>query len=262
MTLVKAIKAIHSGEEQIVTPLVEQWFHHHPDGIRWTKKNKQRLSDLIDRASGNTSETRANRFGASGRGTCKRRQVFQFLGMPGESVIGVQLANIFDDGKWRHLRWQMILLDCGAMTHAEWPVEHERYRVKTSLDALHSGDKIGFELKGKSFYTNGRRMLAVPDRHLLQIHTMMLVTGYKKWSYVVEDKQTQKWQEIVVDRDGVVMGRVKRELHELNKAVDNKILPKPLPSVKDGTGECAECPFFRWCSSQRSWPEGQEWGNG
>lgn len=42
---------------------------------------------------------------------CERQAAFSFLGMPGRKVIDPDQQGVFDDGHWRHHRWQATFLD-------------------------------------------------------------------------------------------------------------------------------------------------------
>ena len=259
--LVRTIRNIKRGEALIITPRVDEWRIKHPDGIVWDDEAVEMFRSLVQRSSGNDTETRTGRFGASARGTCQRRQIFQFLGMPVSSHIDAILANLFDDGKWRHLRWQMMLLQSGIATHTEWPANVPSRRLKTSLDALNDDEGWGFELKGKSFYGSNSMNSIVRMSHSLQMHTMMLATGYETFIYVVEDKQSQNFQEVIVRRDPVVMNMVKKELGELNESVEKEKLPPILPECEVHQGQWKQCPFKNECLSQREWPIERKWGD-
>lgn len=253
MTLTKAIKSIKKATTLLVTPKVEQFLYENPEGVVWDDEGYALFRDITQRALGN--EDRSNRFGASSRGKCQRRQIFSFLGMPVLKMIDPEQQNLFNDGKWRHIRWQMLATQAGALTHPEWPATWKKYRVKVSLDGLHADDGYGFELKGDRNWS--RVMDGVPDEHLLQIHTMFGATGYDRFAYVVEDKASQQWREIVVHRDEGIMRRVRQELEELNDAVEDHRLPAVLPACAQKAGPYRQCPYASQCL-QRS-AEGDPW---
>lgn len=255
MTLSGAIKNIKKAESLLITPKVISFLEKHPDGVVWDDEAYEIWRDLTSRAMGN--EDRSGRFGASSRGDCQRRQIFNYLGMPGGKIIGPDTQNLFNDGKWRHLRWQMMALQAGAITHAEYPYSYPPLRVSGSMDGLNSYDSFGFELKGDR---NMSRIIdGVPETHDLQMHTMMLATGWETFVYIIEDKKTQNWREIIVHRDPKIIAVVRQELEELNEFIEDNTLPPVLPACAAKEGPYRTCPFGPRCLERERignyWPD-------
>jgi hypothetical protein len=149
-------------------------------------------------------------------------------------------------------------LQSGILTHAEHSAALPKYRVKVAMDGLNAHDSWLFELKGDRM--SSRLMDGNPDDHMLQVHTMFLVTGWDTASYVVEDKTNNTWREMIVHRDPVIMRRVKDELEELNEHVENRRLPDILPACANKEGPYRSCPFGPQClerhrSDGNTWPD-------
>lgn len=253
--LTRIIKNIRKGEQLVITPRIDQYLLHHPDGIHWDTSAFEALTEIVGVEAKNSN--RANRFGASSRGSCQRRQVFQFLGMPQEQILSPVTVNLFMDGKLRHLKWQIMGMQAGIFTHVEHPVEVPQYRLKCSLDALNADEAWFFELKGDSNWTKALEGI-VPERHNLQIHTCMLATGWDMCVYVIEDKRSQEWREIIVRKDPVVMRQVKKELAQLNEAIDYQRLPPILSECQAKQGPYTTCPYNKRCLGQEDWYD-NEW---
>lgn len=253
MTFLGAIKNIKKAEGLLITPKVIAFMERHPEGVVWDEDGYALWRDLTQRA--NTNAKRGGRFGASGRGKCKRRQIFTFLGMPEVRVIGPDLQNLFNDGKWRHLRWQMMTMQAGAITHAEYPYSYPSLRVAGRMDGLNSYEDWGFELKGDRYMA--RALTETPEEHALQMHTMLLATGWDVFVYIIEDKQSQNWREVIVRRDPKIIAQVRAELEELNEHVEEHTLPDILPSCAVKEGPYRTCPFAPQCL--RRWREGNYW---
>jgi hypothetical protein len=243
MTLLSAVKRIKKAEGLLVTPKVIDFLQRHPDGVVWDDEAYEVWRELTARAMGN--DDRSGRFGASSRGDCLRLQVFNFLGMPAGKLLGPDTQNLFNDGKWRHLRWQMMALQAGAITHAEYPYAMKSLRVSGSMDGLNSYESFGFELKGDRNWS--RVMDGVPEKHDLQMHTMMLATGWDTFVYIVEDKESQQWREIIVRRDPKIIALVRAELEELNEYIEDHRLPPVLPACAAKEGPYRSCDFARQC---------------
>lgn len=255
MTALSArIKSIKKASTLLVTPKVEEFLLREPEGVIWDDAGFDLFKGIVKRAGGN--EDRSARFGASSRGKCHRQQVFTFLGMPSLRLREPETQNLFNDGKWRHLRWQMMGVQSGALTHAEWPAAWKKYRVTTSLDGLNNEEGFGFELKGDRWWQ--RVMEGVPEAHLLQIHTMFGATGYDRFVYIVESKSSQEWREIVVYKDPVMMRAVKDELEQMNDYVEDHRLPEVLPACSQKEGPYKQCAFAAQCLERRD-EYGDDW---
>lgn len=257
--LARRLKTIKKAETQRVTPLIETFLMDNPEGVIWDDAGFALFREIVQRAQGNDAAGRAGRFGASSRGTCKRRQMFSFLGMPSLRIMDPEVQNLFNDGKWRHLRWQMMLVQSGAATHAEWPAVLKKFRMKVSMDALNADERWIFELKGDRYIP---RILGegIPEAHVLQIHSMLLVTGWSEAVYIMEDKGTQQWREFAVTKDPAIMRVVREEMEELNSHVERRVLPDVLPACAVKEGPYRTCPYARQCIDRHQtvgnqWPD-------
>lgn len=273
MSLGSTIKSIKAAgkSDLIVTHKVEEFLRLNPEGMLLNDEGtdlhddtKQLVLGIMQRAFVGNSD-RSGRFGSSSRGKCLRAQMWTFLGMPSRKIMAPETLNLFNDGKYRHLRWQVMVVQSGAMTHAEYPLKLEKYRMTSSMDALNAYDSVLFELKGDR---NMSRLLeisgGVVEEHNLQIHSMFLMTGWDIASYVMEDKSTQNWREIVVRRDPKIIAIVRQELEVLNQHVEDKSIPGPLPACTRKEGPYRTCPFAkpcieRWEQGNVYWPEDRDW---
>lgn len=254
MSLTKLMKSIKRVDDLLMTPIIEDWLRQCPNGVVWDDSGLALWKDLVTKAARNDS--REGRFGASSRGKCQRRQIFSFLGMPEGRIMDPEQANLFNDGKWRHLRWQMMGLQSGALTHAEYAAALPQYRTKVSMDGLNAMGEWIFELKGDR--NSARLMDGNPEDHMLQVHTMFLVTGWDVCSYVVEDKSNNTWREIIVRRDPKIITQVRTELEQLNEYVANRKLPPVLPACEGKTGPYRGCGYGPQCL-ERHFQDGNTW---
>lgn len=267
MALGKTLKALTRRSDLLVTPRVQDFLRSNPEGMLMSEDGSQiapetkELIDQIMQAAFVGNSDRSGRFGASSRGKCQRAQMWTFLGMPSRKIIEPETLNLFNDGKFRHLRWQIMVIQSGACTHAEYPLEYKKYRMTSSVDALNSDSQFLFELKGDRHMA---RLLdaagGVVEEHNLQIHSMMLMTGWDIASYVMEDKASQDWREIIVRRDPEVIRKVRTEMEELNQHVEDRSLPEPLAACQAKEGPYKSCPFAkpcieRWEQQNKHWPD-------
>ena len=198
-----------------------------------------------------------------------RAQELQYLGLPGRS-IDAQLQNIFNDGKWRHLRWQGMLLAAGLLVDIEYQLPWPAMKSKGSVDGVgevsHShpypawrGKEFGFELKGISTFQFAKIRDNGPlDKHLKQVHRYFLSGGFDLFVIVYEDKTTQAFEEFVIEPDQQLLAGSKRELVILNEAIAKKELHGMLPDCQRARGpEWQDCAFggqHGLCQRAGLWP--------
>lgn len=252
--VIKAIKNIKAREQRelILTPQVDAYLSDHPNGIVLSEPVAERIKQLMVSAD---NHDRSARFGASSRGTCERRQVFTYLGMPAvTSMMPPQLINLFSDGTWRHMRWQGMGLEAGWFTEVEVQTTLPEYRLGVSADAMNDEEMWGFELKGTSALGTVIRD-GIPWKHMLQMHTMMLAFDFDTWIYMAECKFTQNYYEVVVHRDEAIIREVKDELNRLNDAIEDERFPAPLQACRHQKGDAwNECPYAGICLGTQVFP--------
>lgn len=233
-------------EPLVITPRLDEWLAQH-DGITLDEKNAELLKTLTT----TQPRDRSKSFSSSSRGKCKRFQVFQYLGAPKQQKFNTTLTNLFNDGTWRHLRWQMMLLSANILTDVEVPFNRPELRVRGSLDGINWLENWGFELKGTNQWGySGVAKDGPMHDHLLQIHTYFLgIPELDKFALVYESKNTNEWNEIIVHKDPNVMTAVENEIDELNTAVDDRKLPPMIPECRSGTSKTfKDCPYSKICA--------------
>lgn len=262
------VRAAKESENLVVTPRLTTWLVQHGDE-ELDAKVAQRVYDLLTTKPRN----RVASFSSSSAGNCVRRQVFEYVGAAGGAVPTPTLQNIFNDGKWRHLRWQAMLLMAGILTTIEYPLSWPAKRSKGSVDGhgfvpdehpRYGGREFGFELKGANPYAwqTVDKTGAPPDKTLDQVHRYFLLSGFDLFVIVYENKATNQWLEFVVEEDPVRLQEQRVELDELNVAADHKTLPMRLPSCQQKWGDTFhQCPFggdhgtcWKFDSSYTYWP--------
>lgn len=260
----------------VVTNRLEGWLAAHPEGILPPTEMAPVVYDLLLRPP------TGNRGGSfhSDRMKCERAQVFEFLGMPdaGRGYTPT-LQNVFNDGTFRHIRWQLMGLMAGIFTHVEavkknggmyyagcqgvplpaetTPVDAMRLGVRA--DAINLDEGFGAEIKGTRalgyIITNG-----ISTPHLLQMHTYFFAyPELDRWVYLAEDKGSQDWREVVIERDPKLVREVANQLADLNDSVDKKKLPKILPECKEGRSAVFNaCPYNKFCREAGTWATKEE----
>lgn len=265
----KALVKGLADTDLIVTPKMQEWLLTHGDDV-WDEVVADRIRELMLVKP----RVRSASLSASSGGQCVRQQALQYLGASG-GVTDVRLANIFMDGKWRHLRWQAMCLAAGILTDAEDPQSWPKMRMVGTMDGSGvvpmdhprtewRGEEFGFELKGVSGYMFPKMRDSGPNEatHLRQVARYFLMTGFKLFSIVYEDKSTQEWKEWVVDSESDQMQRLMNEergtLQWLNKSIDDRKLPPKLaPCAKQKGEQWRSCPMGGddgSCLAAGEWP--------
>jgi hypothetical protein len=259
----KLAKAVGDADT-VLTPQVIRWLLRYGDDAL-PGHVVQRVAELL----GTQPRDRSGSFSGSSSGTCLRAQELGYLGMP-QAPTDAQLRNIYNDGKWRHLRWQSMLLAMGAIAVAEYSVAWGGMRAVGTLDGLGTvpddhprgvwrGQEFGFELKGISTFQFQKVKDNGPlEHHVQQVHRYFLIAGLPLFVFVYEDKTTQAWCEWVVEPNEKLLAESQAELKELNAAIDRKKL-HPLLKVCEGKSSstwhtCAYGGKTLVCPKAGTWP--------
>jgi hypothetical protein len=201
---------------------------------------------------GGQRKGRERKFRASGMGTCLRRRMFAVMGVPESRKNDTTLQNIFNNGNFAHLRWQMAGLTAGWLKACEVPADTPE--LGTTLDGICDDDSI-FEFK--SINSRGFRQVTeygADYKHVMQTHAMFIASGKDKASIVYEDKDRQEWLEVRIVRTDEVEDDVRRELDALVQGRESESLPpmKPYCTTKEGA-EWRNCPFRDVCPLLTTW---------
>lgn len=250
----------------IITPKLNTWLVSHGDDPL-----PKDVAELIYEQLVATPRNRAASFSASSAGRCEREQVLGFLGMPTVGAIDPQLQNIFNDGKWRHLRWQAMGFMVPFLTRMEMPLYWRKKRSRGTIDGMGYVDddhprtawrglEYGFELKGVnpwSYQVAVKQNQSTIEAHKRQVSRYFLMSGFDLFITVYENKATQEWFEWVEVPDQDYIDRERAELERLNDAVETKTLPSMLPQCVLQVGEFRECRFggpHGPCIKAGGWP--------
>lgn len=252
----KALKKSLEDVDAIITPRYTSFLLQHGDEALPTE-----VADIIHDLLTTPPRYRGASFSASSAGACWREQVFNFLGLNPGGGIDAQLQNIFNDGKWRHLRWQAYLLAAGILSDIEDPLEWPAKRSRGTMDGsgvvpndhprpAWRNQEFGFELKGVSTFQFATLKSDGPLlKHKRQVARYFLASGFPLFVILYEDKTTQAWKEWVIEADDPEMKQLileqRVELEALNVAVDTKVLPPMLDDCQKQRGPIfnKECPY-------------------
>lgn len=188
---------------------------------------------------------------ASASGSCLRRQQFTYLGKNGRAN-GVDSQNIFINGDFLHLRYQMVGLIQGWLKDVEVPLALPEYGVRGTMD----GDLGPGVLELKSINRRGFARVSTfgPDaEHKRQATSYMLATGYDFTRFIYESKDDNARAEFLYKFDQETADDVIREWNLLNELKDSKKLYPMQRECLQEKGDYRRCPFAKVCEGAK-WP--------
>lgn len=228
-----------------ITPRLTPWLVKHPSGIRITsEETAQRVMSILKPT---IAKSRAGAFHPSQLYQCQRAQVYGYHDAPALAKYDPVLQNLFNDGHFRHLRWQIMLLEAGILTDIEVGIHVPELMLEGSIDGVNQDEGWMFELKGTSQYKMVQSRGAMPA-HIKQVHAYLLASGLQEAVIVYEDKSNQQWQEIAIHRDPKIIDEIHEILSELNDSIKNGVLPERLEECEAQTGATFNsCPYSHIC---------------
>lgn len=238
-----------------LTPAIRAWLAHAPQGVGIDTPEE---AELVVKLLATPEEgSRAGAFHPSGLTRCPREQVFGFHGEAKDEGYshGAQLQNIFNDGTWRHARWQLMLTKLGLLHSTEVRVSMPSRRLTGSMDGQGTDTKNGhdyfFELKGTSISLSKLEKEGALPAHVFQVQAYLAASGLPEAIIIYESKMNQDWIEIVVQRDEGTIAEIIEILDDLNEHVDNDTLPPMLPDCRIKTGdEYSNCAYAKVCEAK------------
>lgn len=239
----------------VVSERHENWLKSNANPTYSERALKHCETELRKQAS---PRIRRSTVSASSLGSCRRRQIFTFLGWS-ELPPTPKLATIFQNGTMMHIRWQMAGLTEGWLAEAEVPVGKNAMSLSGTQDGIaHEGSVVEF----KSINSNGFRgvnTFGVKDEHRFQVGTYMATTGNTKAVVIYEDKDTQEFKEFVVELDDQLAWDIQEITDLIWGLINDKNLPEPLGDCIDQKGyRYHGCPFRDRCLKIKNWQEAQD----
>lgn len=250
-------------EDLIVTPRYEKFLLLHPD-VLVDKKTFRKVMREVTKPP----RDRSRSFSASSAGYCLRRQELAFVGAEKNPNLDPRGIRIFNNGTFVHLRWQIGLLSAGIIDDIEYTVTMPKLRARANLDGIgtavggrYDGADFVWEHKGRmSFSYAAQQRAGHPDEKTAkQVSMQMLVSGLELGVVTNENKDTQDISEFVIERKAADIREARKELVELNRAIDAEKLHPMIPECvkQNKTGEFFRCPFGGIggaCINSGSWP--------
>ena len=232
-------------DDLIITPALKEFL------VGWDENYPPEVVAQVTAVMNARQRDRSASWSASGAGKCWRRQELAFLGMPVFGYDDPQLELIFLNGRWVHLRWQATLLTAGLLDSIEVTVKHPRTRTRCSMDGegigtrgRFKGREFGFELKGRNDWQWNKQFTKGADEETRkQVDFEFLLSGFDLFVILNENKNNQATKEWIITREDDRIQEMKKQIKDLNRAIDIQRLHPMLDECKKGEGEWKKCPY-------------------
>jgi hypothetical protein len=211
----------------------------------WVDPENTELLEKVAHAMMRGDNDRSGSFHPSSLTSCKRRQVYEFFGVPPTSSWDPQLRTIFADGHWRHMRWQVILHNLGLIDDFEVPVSLADYGLTGSADGVKS-DEYLVEIKGTSVIDQVRAEGVMPA-HRVQVNAYLAMAGLDEAIVLYEAKSNSALVELTVHRDENLIGELLDVLADLMFHVEHETLPPIQEECRYRAGDFPNCPYRHVC---------------
>ena len=243
-------------QDQLITSRLDLWLVRNPELVL-TQDDLDLIKRLMEQRG-----SRVGTFTGSQAGTCERRQMFNYIGLPPLLRVDPVLINRFMDGTWRHVRWMIILRKAIPGLKVEVRVNSPLFRG--SFDLVHLRERWAGEIKGTLLFSKMIREGIFPA-HEQQAARYLLAADednfphLDKFTFFYEDKGRNNYREIVVNRDPKLEHYVESELRRLKDAATERELPPVLNECVRGRGEFFhECPYSHVCLKLNTWKEAEQ----
>jgi CRISPR/Cas system-associated exonuclease Cas4 (RecB family) len=199
------------------------------------------------------------RISPSSVGGCEREAVFKFVGARGRRRIDPDTELIFDDGNWRHHRWQATFRDMEAVlgkdvfevVSIEGKARSRRLRTAGNFDAwvrIYGVDYI-IDFKGANDAMHQRvsRDDAPLEKHVMQLLLYMKAKGVARGIIMYDNKNNQLTKNFAVSFDDAEWMETVLWIGRVLRKIETQKLPAKPPSCSSGNFQYERCPYARLC---------------
>lgn len=248
--LASLMKHMLKSEADPLTPLLDRYYLERdasPDRLReYTVDMKERPRP-------------AGRLSPSKLCACERQAAFSFLGMPGRTIVDPDQQGIFDDGHWRHHRWQATFLDMekvlGKQTFKvisiEERVEYDPLCIAGNLDCVVCIDGYYWVVDFKGINSWGFEKVYKEhephDAHVQQLIAYMRARKVRRGLLMYEHKDRNSIVIFVVKFSGKKWAEVEKWSERVLRQMDDEKLPPMSLACTAGTILYEKCPWGHLC---------------
>lgn len=204
------------------------------------------------------------RLSPSAVGGCKRKMVFQFLGVKGRRKLDPDTEMLFEDGNWRHHKWQAIFLDMEEVLGAdrfrvldiEKKVVDEAIYLMGYVDAIvmingvtYIIDFKGINERGWAWITNGD---AAKQENKLQVIAYEALADETHGILLYDNKNNSATRGFAVEFTEADWRDAKEWVDEVLGRLEDRRLPSKHPNCRAGSFQYEKCPFAKLCYGEKT----------
>lgn len=258
-------------DKEVLSKLIKRMKHKEVDPLRplldeyWMKRDKSPARYLEHTIRIPDRPRPGGRLPPSSMGGCQRQAAFKFLGVRGRQKKDPDLQSTFDDGVWRHHRWNVIFLDM------EQVLGRDRFRVVSieqgvaipnlyiagTLDTviwIKGFGKLLVDFKGIN--DRGFGYVTTHDEpkeeHVEQITTYLRARRLPRGLLLYENKNNQLTRSHLVTFDERIWHKVRDWCREVIYDIQRKRLPPMHPDCSGGNYLWEKCPFSHLCYGSKT----------
>lgn len=248
--LASLIKHMHNTEDDPLTPLIDSYYLKRDRAQRRLRHYEINMEDR-PRPFGRLSPSKIC--------GCERQAAFAFVGMPGRKRIDPEQQGIFEDGNWRHHRWQATFRDMELVLgrkvfrvlDIEGVSEHAPLYIAGHLDALVviRGERWVIDFKGINSWGFERvfREHKPHPEHVGQLLAYMRARRCRQGILLYEHKDKNLTKAFVVRFTGKQWREVEVWCNRVIRQIDDRELPPMALGCQAGKFLFEKCPWTHVC---------------
>jgi CRISPR/Cas system-associated exonuclease Cas4 (RecB family) len=194
---------------------------------------------------------------------CERQAAMKFVGVQGRTRIDPDEQLIFEDGKWRHHKWQTMFRemeqilgrDRFRVVSIEEPIVIDKLYIAGHLDAVikikvkKKWRRYVIDIKGANEYAweNAYQKQAPDPKYVRQIITYAKAKGIKRAILLYESKNRNKFYCFAVTVTPELWAEVQLWAKRIIEQVQDRKLPPMHPECHNGTFLYNKCPYKSMC---------------
>ena len=250
--IIDFLKRSKKNKGKLLT-MVEEWLVENSNEInKYTTEDYDLLQHLILEGAKRDPSV----FSPSGATACRRAQVINKSFNLTRQETDPKLMRIFDDGFWRHIRWQILFNKMGILQSAETFVKLGTYDYGGSTDVVlnipyEDGDRLTIlDIKGAnaSRWNEINRSNKPMFPHYVQVQIYMYINKIDHGILWYENKNTNEVCEIILTKDKEFQKSAKRRQRYMHRYIDYNAFPKEECSVGDDKDrQYVDCRFKSVC---------------
>lgn len=266
--LSRLVKNLQRRGEDPLRPYIDEYLMQR-DRVSSAQRLREYLIDMVPRPRP------PGRLSPSTIGGCQRAAVFKFIGVRGRRRIDPDTELKFDDGNWRHHRWQATFKDMECVLGAEHfqvlgieePVIYPKLYIAGNLDArllLEQERHIVVDVKG---INDAGFQRVMSDDAPLEPHRRQVVTYGQSVEHelappehylLYDNKNNQLTKGFVVEETAALWKGVRQWCKEVLAFLDRRRLPPKDIECSSGSFLYEKCPYSRLCFGRHDSTELQE----